>query len=129
MYSIDPDIRRSHTLPGSFYRDANAFDAVRERVLTRCWHYVADTTDLPEPSYVWPWLLLPGVPDEPLMLTRDRTGALHCLSNVCTHRGNVLALEPGPARLLRCNYHGRCFGHDGTFCVRDLGSVTGLVIA
>ena len=36
------------------------------------------------------------------------------LSNVCTHRGNLVVGEACAANALRCRYHGRTFGLDGT---------------
>ncbi len=50
---------------------------------------------------------------EPLLLTRDATDRMHCLSNVCTHRGNIVCEGAGTAQSLRCRYHGRRFGLDG----------------
>src|SRR5262249_8554466 len=38
---------------------------------------------------------------------------LRCLSNVCTHRGNILCDEPSSGAALRCRYHGRRFALDG----------------
>jgi choline monooxygenase len=58
-------------------------------------------------------VLLEGCLDEPLVLAADEDGALRCLSNVCTHRGNLVVGEAGTARSLRCRYHGRRFGLDG----------------
>ena len=52
---------------------------------------------------------------EPLLLTRDKDGALHCMSNVCTHRGNLMVYEPCKLNQLRCKYHGRLFSLDGKF--------------
>ena len=50
------------------------------------------------------------------MLTRDRDDRLHCLSNVCTHRGTLVCEgEAVVAGHLRCRYHGRRFGLDGKF--------------
>jgi choline monooxygenase len=112
---IDPDIRVAATPPAAFYRDTDWFDAVVERVFARGWHAVADVADVAEAASVHPFPLLPGVLDEPLVLTRDADGALNCLSNVCTHRGNLVAASPGRARSLRCSYHGRCFRLDGAF--------------
>jgi len=37
------------------------------------------------------------------------------LSNVCTHRGNIVADKPCNASHLRCKYHGRQFQLDGKF--------------
>ncbi len=53
--------------------------------------------------------LLPGLLDEPLLLARDGGGALRCLSNVCTHRGNLLVQAPCRAAQIRCGYHSRRF--------------------
>lgn len=50
----------------------------------------------------------------PLMLTRDDTGVVRALSNVCTHRGALLLDAPTSAHTIRCPYHGRRFGLDGT---------------
>ena len=47
--------------------------------------------------------------DEPLLLARDTAGALRCLSNVCTHRGNILVRERCRAEQIRCSYHSRRF--------------------
>ena len=40
---------------------------------------------------------LPGSLDEPLLLSRDQSGDLRCLSNVCTHRGTQLVDEAAGA--------------------------------
>ena len=47
--------------------------------------------------------------DEPLLLANDATGTLRCLSNVCTHRGNLLVREACRAGEIRCGYHSRRF--------------------
>src|SRR5205085_8937229 len=57
--------------------------------------------------------LLPGFLDEPLLLSRDAAGTLRCLSNVCTHRGNILVNAPCRAKQIRCGYHSRRFELDG----------------
>jgi choline monooxygenase len=65
---------------------------------------------------VVPFTLLKGYMNEPLLLTKDKSGDLHCLSNVCTHRGNIVAYKPcSRASHLRCRYHGRLFDLDGKF--------------
>ena len=56
-----------------------------------------------------------NVLDEPLVVTRDKNGQTHCLSNVCTHRGKIIVEKPGAMRLLSCGYHGRCFNLNGQF--------------
>jgi choline monooxygenase len=65
------------------------------------------------PGEARPLRLLPGFLDEPLLLSRDLDGKPHCLSNVCTHRANLLLDAPTRGRSIRCGYHGRRFGFDG----------------
>lgn len=115
MEPIHPDIRHAHTLPAEFYRSAAVFEEVKEKIFARTWQYVADASVMSEEGYYFPFTLLPGVLDEPLILTRDAAGILRCLSNVCTHRSKVIVEKPGKGRTLRCGYHGRCFHLDGRF--------------
>jgi choline monooxygenase len=70
---------------------------------------------LPEPGSYHPVTLLEDYVHEPVLLTRDKSGVIHCMSNVCTHRGNLLAWQAGKSSQLRCRYHGRTFQLDGTF--------------
>lgn len=114
-FSIDPEIEKASTPPAAFYRDPAAFEACRERVFARSWQFLGDTDLVRVPGQIHPCTLLEGCLDEPLVLTRDRDDALHCLSNVCTHRGNLVAEGPGHEKFLRCRYHGRRFGLDGCF--------------
>jgi len=112
---IEENIKKAHTLPGSFYREKSTFETVKEKVFATAWHYVADSAVVKNPGDVFPFMLLEGVLNEPLVLTRSQDGKLHCLSNVCTHRGKIVVEKPGNARLLSCSYHGRCFRLDGSF--------------
>ncbi len=114
-FHVDPDIRKAETLPASFYRDKEVFDSIRERVFLRSWQFVGDENLVKLPGSVFPFILLDSFLNEPLVLTRDREDQLHCLSNVCTHRANLVSLGPGKAKKLICMYHGRRFGLDGTF--------------
>jgi choline monooxygenase len=113
--SVDPDIGRASTLPAWAYADPEVLAACRERVFAPSWQLVADTDRVKVPGRVLPFTLLEGLLDEPLLLTRDRSDRLHCLSNVCTHRGNLVAESEGVEQALRCRYHGRRFGLDGRF--------------
>lgn len=113
--TIPSDIRRATTLPSGFYRKPDIFEQSKEKIFARTWHYVSDAADLQQPGQAYPFTLLEGVLDEPLVLTHSTDGQRYCLSNVCTHRGKVIVEEPGQHRMLRCGYHGRCFRLDGTF--------------
>ena len=110
---IDSDIRRARTLPAAFYRDEILFKRVRERVLARSWQLVDGAERAVARGSVLPFTLLDGCVDEPLLLTRDVEGTLRALSNVCTHRGNLVCTSAATLQSLRCGYHGRRFSLDG----------------
>ncbi len=108
-YRVDADIRVARTLPAAFYRDPDAYAQVRERVFARTWQWLGPDTSLAQPNSLAPADLLPGLLDEPLLLARDGDGTLRCLSNVCTHRANLLVRAPCRADHIRCGYHSRRF--------------------
>ncbi len=115
MFSIDPDIRRAETLPAFVYRDAELFARSREAIFARSWQLVPQAHTVRVAGDVAPATFLEGGCEEPILITRDAGGALHCLSNVCTHRGNLLVEQAGSVERLRCRYHGRRFDLDGRF--------------
>jgi choline monooxygenase len=108
-YRVDPDITIASTLEGAFYHDAAAYELARERVFARTWQWLGDLADVATPETLAPRDLLPGLLDEPLLLARDAQNELRCLSNVCTHRGNLLVTEACRAGQIRCGYHSRRF--------------------
>ncbi len=114
-FDIDPDIRVAQTLPARVYSDPAAFALQRERVFARTWQYAGQDELVNVAGQVFPFTLLPGTLDEPLLLTRDGDDRLHCLSNVCTHRGTLVVDGAGHLQQLRCRYHGRRFSLDGRF--------------
>lgn len=116
-YSIDSDIRRAATLPGAFYASSDTFEACRERVFARSWQLITGAEEAVRlPHDALPFAFMEHFLEEPLLLLRDSADVLHCLSNVCTHRGNILVQTPGRLeRGIVCGYHGRRFHLDGRF--------------
>jgi len=62
---------------------------------------------------VAPLVLLDGFLTEPIVVTKDDKGQINCLTNVCTHRGNLVVGKSGKSKKLICGYHGRRFTLDG----------------
>jgi choline monooxygenase len=114
-FTIDPDIARAHTPPARFYTDPAWYALARERVFRPSWQFIASADSVKVPGQCHPLALLSGCLDEPILLTRDRADKVHCLSNVCTHRGTILCEHGGVEKSLICRYHGRRFDLDGTF--------------
>ena len=114
-YHINPDIALAETLPASFYKDTSVFELIKEDVFLRSWQFIGDENLVALPQSLYPFTLLDGFLTEPMVLTRDGDNEIHCLSNVCTHRGNKVALHPGNSKKLTCLYHGRRFDLKGIF--------------
>ena len=115
-FQISEDIAHAETLPASFYQDATVFERAKDQIFAPSWQFLGSVDDLVKvPGAAHPLTLLEGCLDEPIVLTRDVADEIHCLSNVCTHRGMLVAEAPGNERFLRCRYHGRRFGLDGCF--------------
>ncbi len=112
---IDPDIRKASTLPSEFYLSVDSFKTSADLIFARTWQILADTDELKLAGALVPKTMLPGFVDEPLVFTRDKQDNIRCLSNVCTHRGNLLIEHPCTDTQIRCRYHGRRFELDGTF--------------
>ncbi len=107
------NIAEAYTIHKDFYLDKALFEQSKSQVFTRTWQYACDIELLKEQGSIVPVTLLEGFLDEPLLFTRDSAGQIHALSNVCTHRGNLMVQTPGLARAISCGYHGRCFALDG----------------
>ena len=111
--AVDADVHSASTLDKSFYLDPALYTAAAERIFARSWQWLGDLGDVAAPGSLSPRQTLPGLLDEPLLLARDAAGRLRCLSNVCTHRGNLLVHAPCRAAQIRCGYHSRRFDLDG----------------
>jgi len=114
-FYVDPDISRAQTLNTDFYTDPAVFELAKEKLFSKSWQFIGDTGLVSETGRCYPFTLLENFLDEPLLLTRDQHNTIHCLSNVCTHRGTIVIKESCKAVNLRCRYHGRQFGLDGHF--------------
>ncbi len=114
-FDVNPDIAYAKTISTEFYLNPAYFELAKEKIFACTWHFIGDTDQVKDPGWVTPVTLLDKYIDEPLLLSRDKSGDLHCLSNVCTHRGNLLIERPCKLNDLRCKYHGRRFQLDGKF--------------
>lgn len=115
IFQVDPDISRARTIDAEFYTNLTFFEQAREKLFAPSWQWIGHQSLAASPGRCHPFILLPGYLDEPLVLVRDDSGTLRCLSNVCTHRGNILVTAPCQSAQLRCRYHGRLFALDGSF--------------
>jgi phenylpropionate dioxygenase-like ring-hydroxylating dioxygenase large terminal subunit len=99
----------TQSLPWSWYADDAVLRAEQERIFRRAWQYVGHLGQAAEPGSYFTGRagLLPVV------VTRDRDGALRAFVNVCRHRGFEVAQGEGRRGALQCGYHAWTYGLDG----------------
>ena len=93
MKMIDADITRAATLEGDFYTSETNFKDSVENIFARNWQFISDVQRLKKNRSVLPFRFLGDLLPEPLLLVSN-DGEIHCISNVCTHRGNILINNP-----------------------------------
>ena len=97
-------------LPNAHYTDPAVHAEEREALLFSTWAGLAVASEVPEKGDARP-IDFAGVP---LLLLRDRQGAVRVFQNICRHRGMILVAEPRRIEgALRCPYHSWCYGLDG----------------
>jgi choline monooxygenase len=114
-FFIDADIAKAKTIHTDFYTDPKFYEAAKEKIFASSWQFIGDADLIKSAGDAHPFILLENYLNEPLLLTKDNENQLHCLSNVCTHRGNLVVYEPCKLNQLKCRYHGRLFSLDGKF--------------
>ncbi len=114
-FSVDSDITQAKTLDTDFYLKEEFLQQSKEKIFSNSWQFIGDTDQVKDKGWVTPVNLLEDFMDEPLVISKDKNEKLHCLSNVCTHRGNLIVEQPCKLNDIRCKYHGRRFNLDGKF--------------
>jgi len=109
------DIEVAWTIPSKFYTDIKLFEEAKEKIFAPSWQFVGSENLVKIPGHIHPFTLMEDILNEPLVLTRDFDDKVHCLSNICTHRGNLVVESPSNEKSLRCRYHGRKFDLNGNF--------------
>jgi len=109
-YTFTADLSRASTIPARWYTDPAMLEAERDAVFGRTWQAVGRAE----------WVAAPGsyfgceIVGEPVLVARGEDGALRAFSNVCRHRGSLLAEGQGCAPVIRCPYHGWTYKPDGS---------------
>ena len=114
-FFVDKNIAKAQTPNTQLYKSPQVFEEMKEKLFAPSWQFIGNTDLVKESGDVYPFTMLEDYMDEPLMLVRDKSKTINLLSNVCTHRGNLVVDKPCKSTNLRCKYHGRLFHPDGKF--------------
>ncbi|HEY2891789.1 MAG TPA: aromatic ring-hydroxylating dioxygenase subunit alpha [Dongiaceae bacterium] len=92
---------QARSLPRGFYHDPDFLALERERLFRRGWNCVGRREEIAKPGDYMAIRLC----EEPIVLTHGEDGQIRALSNVCRHRGTVMASGKGNRRRIVCPYH------------------------
>ena len=98
-----------------FYKNEFIFDEAKEKIFVKSWQFVGHESILPININLIHLTFIKNYIEEPLVLVKNEDEKISCLSNVCTHRANIIINNPSEQKNLRCLYHGRKFNLDGEF--------------
>ena len=117
---MNEQIECAQTLASRFYTDPAILDVERERVFRRTWQLVGtlsqscgEVNGQPRTISDPETFFTAEIANEPVLVVRDKQGALRAFSNVCRHRAGPIALGSGCKNVMRCQYHGWTYALDG----------------
>jgi phenylpropionate dioxygenase-like ring-hydroxylating dioxygenase large terminal subunit len=98
-------------IPYWIYSDRDLYDEEQAKIFRgETWTFLCLEAELPRPNT----FRTANLGDMPVVVTRDRDGAVHAFENRCAHRGSLLCLkERGEAREIVCVYHNWTYDLEG----------------
>lgn len=98
---LSRDHEQARTMPPEFYTSESHFELERERLFRSEWLCLGRVHQIPKVGDYFATTML----DEPLIVVRTRADEISVLSNVCRHRGTVIAQGSGNTNIFICPYH------------------------
>ncbi len=114
-------LRKPETaLDRDFYCSPADYQVELDLIWYRDWLFVGHDCEIPKAGNFF----TVQIGEYPIIVLRDRDGAVRALHNSCRHRGSrICAAERGSATRLVCPYHSWTYHLDGRlFSARDMGS-------
>ncbi|MGB7260783.1 MAG: aromatic ring-hydroxylating dioxygenase subunit alpha [Albidovulum sp.] len=108
LHSLDRD--QARTMPPAFYTSADFHEVEKDELFRKEWICLGHIGEVPNNGDYFTTELV----GEQLIVARDHNGAVQVLSNVCRHRGNLVAEGRGNKRSFVCGYHAWTYDIDGT---------------
>lgn len=100
-------------MPALYYTSPAFLEAESDEVLRREWMCIGHVGELRKPGDFFTTELL----GEQLLAVHSEDGVIRVLSNVCRHRGNLVAEGRGSARKFVCSYHAWAYDTAGALKV------------
>ncbi|WP_228126606.1 aromatic ring-hydroxylating oxygenase subunit alpha [Candidatus Viadribacter manganicus] len=101
-------IEEARGLPGRAY-SAGFYELEQRALFPRTWAVIGMGADLPEPGDAFP-VDLAG---SPLVMVRQKDGAIRVFHNQCRHRGMAVVTAPKRTQTMVCPWHGWAYELNG----------------
>lgn len=108
-YNPSANLAAAETMPARWYTDPQFLTLEAEKIFYRTWQPVGRLDDVMRIGDFFSCEVL----DQPLVVVRNRDGALRAFYNVCPHRAAIVADGRGNRKSLQCKYHGWTYDLDG----------------
>lgn len=104
-------IPRAHAraMSAGYYTSSDYLEVEREELFRKQWICVGHVGEVSLPGDYFTTELV----GEQLLIVKDENGTIRVLSNVCRHRGNVVARGAGRTTRFVCSYHAWTYEVDG----------------
>ncbi|MEX2238617.1 MAG: aromatic ring-hydroxylating dioxygenase subunit alpha [Dehalococcoidia bacterium] len=106
---LKASMARGYTLPAPWYSDPALFSRELSVIFRRSWLYAGHVGQAANPGDY----LTFEAGDVPVVIVRQRDGALKAFVNVCRHRGTMVVQGSGSGQSLQCPYHAWTYDLDG----------------
>jgi phenylpropionate dioxygenase-like ring-hydroxylating dioxygenase large terminal subunit len=103
------DFDQAWSMPKSYYVSPDILAVERERLFGREWICIGRGEEIPKAGDYMTFQLC----DEPLVAVRGSDGKIRVMSNVCRHRGALIAQGKGRGQRLVCPYHQWSYDYEG----------------
>ncbi len=92
--------------------DPEIYELEMERIFGRIWVFLGHESEIPNSGD----FVVRDMGSDSVLVTRDKSGEVHVMLNVCPHRGmRVSTLDVGNTQIHTCIYHGWAFRPNGDF--------------
>jgi phenylpropionate dioxygenase-like ring-hydroxylating dioxygenase large terminal subunit len=98
----EEEVDSSLTLPRECFIAQDFYELEIDNIWSREWVCVGHTSQIPRSGDY----ICVDIGNEPLVVVRDESGVIRCMSAVCRHRSMVFAEQSGTCKYFTCNYHG-----------------------
>ncbi len=107
--SVDKNIADSNLISAAFYSKNKYFKKSIDKIFSKSWQFVTHSKSIQHK--ISPFYFMNDLINEPYILIKDEN--IKILSNICTHRANILCNNYSNNKRITCKYHGRNFHLSG----------------